>query len=309
LPFIEVRIKLCLGYFDFEVNMMEGKGSGGCCKLGTLLSVVALLASLAAYFCPRKDGGPTLDASFDERVKRVVLDIIKQNPQLLMDAMGEGIAKKREDAVKQLANSILAQKESLSKQGFHFGKAGSKKQIICFFDPLCKHCIEFQKSMVQLVRSSMDVDFVMLPVGVLGEDSVTLAKVYFAVYEKSPEKALSFIEAITSNSEAVDKDAIEKALKKANLTYKEIEPLLPDADKKLANNGVSAEKFGIPVVPAIFYIFESKVTMLQTTGAEQIANVLNSGADSSSTKPVEDVPLEGVSDGLAESGAGKPEKN
>jgi protein-disulfide isomerase len=312
LPFIECRIKLCLGYFDFEVNMMESKGSGGCCKLGTVLSVVALLTALAAYFFPRKEGAPGLDATFDERVKRVVLDTVKQNPQLLMDAMGEGIAKKREDAVKQLGNSVLAQKDALVKQGLSLGKNDSKKLLICFFDPLCKHCIEFQKSAAQLVRGSTDVSIVLIPVGVLGEDSVTLAKVYIAVYEKSPEKALSFIEAITAHGEALDKDAIEQALKKVNLTYKEIESLLPEADKKLASNGVVAEKLGIPVVPAIFYIFESKVRMLQTTSAEQIINELNAGADSAATateQPDGRAPMEGDTVEPSGPGAEKEGKN
>jgi hypothetical protein len=126
----------------------------------------------------------------------------------------------------------------------------------------------------------------MLPVGVLGEDSITIAKVYFAVYEKSPEKALEFIEIIISNGESVDKDAIEKALKKVNLTYKEIEPLLEEADKKLSHNGVSAEKLGIPVVPAIFYIADTQVKMLQTTDSEQIANELNAGEASAKEEAI-----------------------
>jgi protein-disulfide isomerase len=251
-----------------------------------------------------------LDAAFDEKIKRVVLDIIKQNPQLLMDAMGEGIAKKREDAVKQLGNSVIAQQDTLFKQGLQFGNKDAKKRIICFFDPLCKHCIEFQGAMIKLVRSGMDVAFSILPVGVLGEDSVLVGKVYLAVYDKSPGKALEFIEAIISNGEAVDKDAIKKALKKVNLTYEEIEAQLAEADKKLAINGVSAEKLGIPVVPAIFYIFESTVKMLQTTNAEQIANELNDSPGSiGSDKGSENAKSDNLSSDPDVSGLEKEKKN
>ncbi|MDR1288796.1 MAG: thioredoxin domain-containing protein [Holosporales bacterium] len=291
LPFIKCRIKLCLGYFDFEVNMMEGRNSGGCCKFSTILSILALLAALGAYFCPRKEGAPSMDAALDEKIKRGVLDVIKQNPQLLMDAMGEGIAKKREDAVKQLGNSVLAQKDAIVKQSFLVGNRESKNLIICFFDPLCKHCIEFQKSVVKLVQAKKDVLFALLPVGVLGDDSVVLAKVIASVYEKSPEKLLSFIEAVTSNGESVDKDAIEKSLKVINLTSKDIESLSADALKKIAENGVLAEKLGIPVVPSIFLIQGSNVKMIQNTAVEPLSDAITSGPDSvDPTAPVDGIP-------------------
>ena len=265
---------------------MENKGSS-CCKLGVILSVLALIVASVAYFCPKKEAGPCSSSTFDEKIKGIMVDVIKQNPQLLMDAMGEGMAKKREDTIKQISTDVAAQKAEIIKQSLKFGKTDSKNSIICFFDPLCKHCIEFQKSMVKLIKAKKDVGFNMLPVAVLGEDSVTLAKVYFAVYEKSPEKAIEFIEKITAEESNMDKASIEKALKAAGLSYKEIEGMLADSDKKLSANGAIAEKLRIPVVPAIFVTKGSEVNMIQATSVDQLLQIVE-GAKPEEKSPADD---------------------
>ncbi len=248
---------------------MENRNSS-CCKLGTIISVVALLVSSAAYFCPKKASESCSSSTFDEKVKGIMVDAIKKNPQLLMDAMGEGIAKKREDTIKQLSTDVAEKSADISKLSMKFGKMDSKTSVICFFDPLCKHCIEFQKSMITLVKAKKDVCFKMMPVAVLGEDSVTLAKVYVAAYDKSPEKALTFIEKITSNDNEMDKAAIEKALTAAGLDNKEIEGMLADSDKKLAENGKIAESLRVPVVPAIFLAKGTDISMIQTTETDAL---------------------------------------
>lgn len=248
---------------------MENKNSS-CSKLCGIISLAALIMASLAYFYPKKVAEPYSSSTFDEKVKRVMIDVIKQNPQLLMDAMSEGIAKKREDAIKQLSTDVSEKSADISKLSMKFGKMDSKTSIICFFDPLCKHCIEFQKSMLKLTHAKKDVCFKMLPVAVLGEDSVTLAKVYIAVYDKSPEKALTFIEKITSSENEIDKSVIEKALKASGLDNKEIEGMLTESDKKLAENGKLAESLKVPVVPAIFLVKGKDVSMIQTTETEAL---------------------------------------
>jgi protein-disulfide isomerase len=248
---------------------MENNGSSSC-KLGIVVSFIALGVAAASYFYPPKAPEVSASSTFDEKVKGILIDLIKQNPQLLMDAMGEGMAKKREDTIKQLGNDVVAKKEEIYKQCLAFGKADSKNSIVCFFDPLCKHCIEFLRTMIKLLKENKDVSFMTIPVAVLGEDSVLLAKTYIAVYGKSPEKAIVFVEKITKEGSTMDKSAIEKALKESGLDPKEIEKTLDVADKKLSSNGVMAESLKIPVVPAIFVIQGTNVNMVQATGIDDI---------------------------------------
>ena len=240
------------------------------CKLSLIISIIALIIASMSYFCPKKATDPLSASTFDEKVKGIIIDTIKQDPQLLMDAMGEGIAKKREAAIGELTNGVLDKSSEITKQSMKFGELSSKTNVVCFFDPLCKHCNDFQRSMTKLVKAKKDVCFKTIPVAVLGDDSVTLAKVYISVYEKSPEKALTFIEKITSLEGDINKSEIEKALKTAGLDPKEIEGMLTDSDKKLIANGKLAEALKIPVVPAIFIVKGKEVSILQTTGIDQL---------------------------------------
>ena len=249
-------------------NSSCGRGCG--CKCGVVLSLIALVIAGATYFYPKKTADPCSSSTFDEKVKSIVLDVVKQNPQLLMDAMGEGIAKKREETLKKLVDDVSEKGAEVSKLCLKYGKLDSKTTLTCFFDPLNEHCIEFLRSMVKLVKAKKDVCFKMMPVAVLGDDSILLSRVYIAAYDKNPEKSLTFIDKIVNSDGNMDKAAIEKALKAAGLDNKEIEGMMNDSDKKLIENGKFAESLKIPVVPAIFLHRDGKVTLLQTTDTEQL---------------------------------------
>lgn len=257
---------------------MENKNSP-VCKLSLIISVFALIFASASYFFPKKVTDPLTAATLDEKVKGIIIDTVRQDPQMLMDAMGEGIAKKREAAIGELTHSVLDKSSEINKQSMKFGELASKNAIVCFFDPLCKHCVDFQKSMIKLVKSKKDACFKLIPVAALGDDSITLAKVYLAAYEKGAEKALTFIEKIISTEGDITKAEIEKALKTAGLDPKEIEGMMPDADKKLVSNGKLAETLKLPVVPAIFVVRGKEVNILQATGTEQLLEAIEGKQD------------------------------
>jgi protein-disulfide isomerase len=253
--------------------MKECVGNKGiCCKVAVVASVVAVGIATLSYYRPRKTEG-TQDSMLENRIRAIATDVIKENPQMLMDVMGEGMARKREEAIKQLADDVFAQKNDIAKQCMKFGKAGAKNAFICFFDPICKHCVEFQKSMIKMIEAKKDVAFSMLPVAALGEDSLLLGRIYAVIYDKDPVKALAFIKEITS-AEAFDKEEIEKALKKIDLTLKDVEKQMPDGDRVLGANGALAEKLKIPTVPAIFHIRDSNAHMIQVVDYEELVKVI-----------------------------------
>ncbi len=250
------------------------KCSGCGCRISVVMSILALLVAAASYFCPKHSTSTVDSSTFDEKIKGIMIETVKQNPQLLMNAMGEGIAKQREDELKQVEKSVAEKSVEISKQASKFGKLESKTSVICFIDPLEKACVELQKNILNLVKAKKDICFKILPVAVLGDDSVTLAKVYLATYEKGAEQALKFIEHITSGKGDMDKAAIDAALKAAGFNSKEIEGMMDDCDKKLAANGKLAESLKIPLIPAIFLTKADKVTMLRLSSADQLPKAI-----------------------------------
>lgn len=263
---------------------MENKCGSTFSKIAVVLSVIAI--AIATYCCCFKGpcGG---DKTGDEKIKETVISVIKSDPQMIMDAMGEGIAKKREDAIKQLTKDIAANKEALSKMSITFGDKTAKSVFIAFIDPMCKHCIEFQKDVTKALKAKKNTCFHLLPVAIIGEDSVAMAKVYYAVYEKSPEKALSFVEYVVNSTDAMDKDGIEKALKSVGLSSKEIESLLPEGNKKIIANGKKAEELKIPFIPAVFSVIGNEAEIVKSPNLDSILRTADGGPTNIDRSPEE----------------------
>jgi protein-disulfide isomerase len=247
--------------------------STSCGKLCFVLPILALVVAVGAYFIPQKLFSDSGNVS-EEKIKEIVFDVARQNPQLLMEAMNEGLIKKREDVIKQLSADITTRIADIDKRCIKFGKEDAQKTIVCFFDPLCKHCIEFQKNMIKIIADKKEVCFKMIPVAVLGNSSTNVAKIYITVQRKAPAKMLKFIEKIVNLDDAVDRDSLEKVLKELDIDPKEIDKLQEDADRQLVENDAFAEDLKIPVVPAIFVSTGKEFSMLQSAGLEPLLEAL-----------------------------------
>jgi protein-disulfide isomerase len=124
--------------------------------------------------------------------------------------------------------------------------------------------------MVKMSTAGHDVCFKLVPVAVLGADSVTIAKVYIACYEKNPVGALKVIDAVANCKKELGKDVIMQILKETGFNPAEIESLMNAADAKIARNGELAERMGIPLVPAVIISTPNGVKFVQAISVEQI---------------------------------------
>ena len=104
--------------------------SGCGCKIAILLSIIAVIIATVAYFYPKQMPAKEEISTFDEKVKGIVIDTVKQNPQLLMNAMGEGIAKQREAEMKQIEQSVTDKSAEISRLASKFGKLDKTRSSI-----------------------------------------------------------------------------------------------------------------------------------------------------------------------------------
>ena len=121
-------------------------------------------------------------------------------------------------------------------------------------------------------RPQSDFEEAVLNIGVLRDPRDLLADIDLDAVVKSDtrEEIIKFIESVTSKKGDMDKKAIEASLKAAGLDNKEIEGMMDDCDKKLAENGQLADSMKLPLVPAIFTLKDGKATMLRLSSAEQL---------------------------------------
>lgn len=227
-----------------------------CCKgkgyLPVFLSIVACAFSITALLKTCNKPCETIksvqSATANEgKIRSAVIDVIKNDPQMLIDAMSAGIAKQRSDGAKQQALEVNKYKDEIIKASYVVGNKNSETAVICFFDPLCSGCIEFQKEMVHAVVNKKDVCFYLIPVAVLGVNSEELVKFYHEVMEKYPNKLTDFISELVKNP-----DDVESVLKKLSIIRSELSKVEDISIKKQTFNLSLFDKIHATAVPAMF---------------------------------------------------------
>ena len=229
------------------------------CKscISALLSIVACILSTMALLktCdkPCVSVKPTQTATIDDsKIRSAIIDVIKNDPQMLIDAMSAGIAKQRSDMTKQQALEVTKYENEITKASYSLGDKKAKTSVICFFDPLCGGCIEFQKTMVDILQQNKSVLFHLVPVAVLGSKSEELAKIYYEIVAEDSDKLLAFIAEIVKDPSDVDLALRKISISKSNLSkYNDI------ADKKMVSNLSLFDKIHATAVPAMFIKSES----------------------------------------------------
>jgi protein-disulfide isomerase len=236
----------------FYENSMSGGGLAKAAIALSLLAVGGCLYVILGDFSGSKPQTGLLPGQ-EEPLKALVLQTIKENPNVVVDVLGDGIAKKREETIMQLGNGLAQRKAEVSQLAITFGNKNAKNVVACFFDPLCPHCIEFLKNMQKVLDSGKDVCFWLLPVVIVGEDSILMARLFIRTYGKDPAKALRFLGSIL-DEKVVNQESIERALKKTGFDAEEMKSNATDSDKRLLAIGELANQLKVPVVPAAYYL-------------------------------------------------------
>ncbi|MBQ9441240.1 MAG: hypothetical protein IJU54_02460 [Alphaproteobacteria bacterium] len=193
-----------------------------------------------------------------EKIQIEVKDAITKNPQLILDAISNGLVNKRDKIMEQSAVNVENNKNEIIKSAIRIGDATAKFVTICFFDPAGTPCMEAQRTIVDIVKqNNKKMCFYLLPVSVLGDKSEKLAKVYYQLQAfdmdkskksgKQSNKLGDFIQEIVKDGATVDKvlDIIKVNKHELN-KYEDI------AKSNLNKNKELLEKLKISSLPAIF---------------------------------------------------------
>ncbi len=228
-------------------------------KIALALSCVAIVGAGVSIFLPKslvineKD-----DAQVEESVKR----IFQKNPQSLLDVLNNAVSMKNKEATNQMCNDIFTNRESIKKQAIVLGNKNAEKYIIAFNDPLCPHCRTFQREIVKRIEKDGDLCVYILPVAAISEDSITIAQLYYAVNEKKPNQINKFLKDVADMRD-INNNGIVALLKGVGLTQSDISSIVNSCRECVSQNGMLAEKLGIPVVPAIFIVGQTSANMMQ----------------------------------------------
>ena len=155
---------------------------GGCCninankkccakKLILILALTSCVLSVMALNKANKFCSVQENNNIEERIKTEVKEVITKNPQLILDAISQGLVDKRDNLLKQSATNVETNKADIVKSAIRVGDVNSKATAICFFDPTGTPCKETQKIIANMIKTNKSICFYLVPVSILGENS------------------------------------------------------------------------------------------------------------------------------------------
>jgi protein-disulfide isomerase len=203
-----------------------------------------------------------------QEIIKIVKTVIQENPDLIADSVQKAMQNQQDKArlhMEDLASQNLTQ---LMNSGVFFGDRKALSRFIIFLDPLCPHCQEFEKVLLEVENVALKhkISFTIYPVGLFGENSAILARFLIAAAKESPLKMLKFaLEISKLPKNKLDLVKINKAAHSCGLNIKNLEHHLSSNETNhiLELNTSMAEKIQIPGVPAIFGIHkDNKASIL-----------------------------------------------
>ncbi|MCB2082153.1 MAG: DsbA family protein [Hyphomicrobiales bacterium] len=125
-----------------------------------------------------------------DEVRAIVLDMFRNNPKEIMQAMSEGQQAMMQEEQKQAAERMKERREELENNASDpvVGNAKGDVTIVEFFDYKCGYCKRVAPTISEILASDKNVRFVFKDFPILGPASELLAKASLAVHRVSPEK-------------------------------------------------------------------------------------------------------------------------
>jgi protein-disulfide isomerase len=169
-------------------------------RLLTLSLLLVLTIGVAAAAEP-----PALSR---EQIEQIVREFIMAHPEVLVESLRAGDAKRREAERTRAKEAIATHREELLRDTTSpaAGDASGDLTIVEFFDYACPHCKAVQPTLKQLLGDDPKVRIVYRDLPILGGASVTAARAALAAREQG--KYLAFHDALLALTEPLSDDVI-----------------------------------------------------------------------------------------------------
>ena len=192
----------------------------------------------------------------DEKIKRLAIEAILENPQVIMEAVA--ILKKREsDQAASGTRSIRLQLE-IDPGSPNLGNIEGDVTVVEFFDYNCGYCRQAGKTIQALIASDPNIRVIFREWPVLGEGSTFAARAVLASSEQG--KYEEFHWALMNGKVRATKAVVMKAARDLGLDIAKLEAdMVSEAvDRHLEKSNILAQNLGFTGTPA-FIVGNEKV--------------------------------------------------
>lgn len=197
-------------------------------------------------------GAASAQALDEERVKALALEAIRENPEIIVEALETLQARQAEAEQAALGDMIAARRDELvnDPNAPVTGAPDGDVAVVEFFDYNCPYCKRAAEPVAQLLEGDRGVRLVHREWPILGEGSVFAARAALAAREQG--KYAEMHEALMSHSGRVDEAATLAAAERLGLDLAKLRKDMeaPEVEAHIAQSMALARALGVNGTPA-----------------------------------------------------------
>jgi protein-disulfide isomerase len=187
------------------------------------------------------------------QVEEVVKEVIKNNPELIMDSLRAAQEKSMKDSQDKAQAAIVSHKAEIenAKSSPVAGNVNGDVTIVEFFDYRCGYCKTANKTVQELLQSDKNIKFIYKQLPVLGEDSAYAAKAALTVYHLDKQKFFPFHDKLMQTTQ-INKEAIAKLVVEVGIDLAKFNATIdkPAIKEELEKTKELAQKINVNGTPA-----------------------------------------------------------
>jgi protein-disulfide isomerase len=189
-----------------------------------------------------------------QEIQNIFLELIREKPELFMGAMNEGMQAQQDKLRIEMEKGATDMKDKLVSTGISLGSPQASVHMIAFMDPMCPHCHEFHKIVNVLLQKRQDIVIHVIPVAILGPNSVAMSKILIATAKQGADKMNNFFNKFISKTSDIDRTKLLQMAKDSgvDVAKMEKEEVAEETEKTLIAYTQLAEQLKVPGVPTVF---------------------------------------------------------
>ncbi len=233
--------------------------------LALIVAVVALVMCIMC--CAKKNAAPAVVS------EEGVMAVLTNNPQLIIDALQRGEAKRQEEARAQAQKLVAENIDEINNYEVSpvIGNEKGEVTVVEFFDFACGYCHKLAPTLMNILDKNADVRLVLKPLFFLSPQSQYAAKALYAADEQG--KAKEFYVNIMENPGQLSEAKIDELAVKAGVDLEKMKADMNSAEvsKAMTDTSTLAEKIRVTGVPTL--VVEGN--MIQTLSESDIQRAID----------------------------------
>jgi len=189
-----------------------------------------------------------------QEIQDIFLQMIREKPDLFISAVNDAMQAQQDKMRTDMEKAATDMKDKLLTTGITLGAAKPEAHLVAFFDPMCPHCHDFYRLAAALVEKRHDLAIHIIPIAILGPNSVAMAKILLATSQQGVEKMNAFFLKFINKTAEIDRAKLLQMAKDSGIDVAKMEKdeLAEATEKTLVSLTQLAEQMKIPGVPTIF---------------------------------------------------------